>query len=114
MPKDAHPRLAGPGSGQVLKSSGQTFLVSDGMDLSTPKLIRLMAEAMGKKVRLFSFPPDMLKTMGKITGRSAEMDRITGSFCVDISKVRTMLGWKPPYTMAQGFRETAKWYEKSC
>jgi len=52
--------------------------------------------------------------MGKITGRSAEMDRITGLFCVDTSKVRTMLGWKPPYTMAQGLRETAKWYEKSC
>ena len=92
------------------KAAGQTFLVSDGKDLSTPELIRLMAEAMGRKVRLFSFPPGMLKTMGKITGRSAEIDRLIGSLCVDSSKIRTMLGWKPPYVMAQGLKETAKWY----
>ena len=83
-------------------------------DVSTPELIRLMAEAMGRKVRLFSFPPVMLKTMGKITGKSAEIDRLIGSLCVDSSKIRTMLGWKPPYAPEEGIRETAEWCLKSA
>lgn len=93
------------------KAAGQTFLVSDGRDLSTPEVICLIAEAMGRKARLFSFPVGMLKTMGKITGRSAEIDRITGSLYVDSGKIRTLLGWKPPYTPDQGFRKTIFWYK---
>ena len=95
------------------KAAGQTFLVSDGKDLSTPELIRLIAETMGRKARLFSFPPGMLKTMGKITGRSSEIDRLIGSLCVDSSKIRTMLGWKPPYSPEEGIRETVLWYKKN-
>ncbi len=94
------------------KAAGETFLVSDNMDLSTPEVIWLMAEAMGRKARLFPFPPIMLKTMGKIIGRSAEIDRLTGSFCVDSSKIRTMLGWNPPYTLEEGIRKTVLWYKK--
>ncbi|MBW2641486.1 MAG: NAD-dependent epimerase/dehydratase family protein, partial [Deltaproteobacteria bacterium] len=94
------------------KAPGQTFLVSDGRDLSTPEVIWLIAKAMGRKARLFSFPPIMLKTMGKIIGRSAEIDRLTGSFCVDSSKIRTMLGWNPPYTLEEGIRKTVLWYKK--
>jgi len=87
-------------------------LLSDGRDLSTPEVIWLIAKAMGRKARLFSFPPIMLKTMGKIIGRSAEIDRLTGSFCVDSSKIRTMLGWNPPYTLEEGIRKTVLWYKK--
>ena len=94
------------------RASGQTYFVSDARDLSTPEMIRLMAEAMGRKARLFSFPAGMLKTMGKITGRSAEIDRLVGSLCVDSSKIRTMLGWNPPYTPEEGIRETVLWYKK--
>jgi len=96
------------------EAAGQIFLVSDGRDLSTPEVIWMIAEAMGRKARLFSFPPNMLKTMGKIIGRSAEIDRLTGSLCVDSSKIRSMLGWKPPYTLEEGIRETAEWYLKSA
>ncbi|RZB38084.1 MAG: hypothetical protein SRB2_00430 [Desulfobacteraceae bacterium Eth-SRB2] len=96
------------------RAAGQTFLVSDGRDLSTPELIWRIAEAMGRKARLFSFPPSMLKTMGKIIGRSAEIDRLAGSLCVDSSKIRRMLGWKPPYTIEEGIRETAEWFLKSA
>jgi nucleoside-diphosphate-sugar epimerase len=95
------------------KAAGETFLVSDNMDLSTPELIRLMVEAMGRKARLFSFPPHMLKTIGKITGRSSEIYRLMGSLCVDSSKIKMMLGWNPPYTPEEGIRKTIEWYLKS-
>ena len=95
------------------KAAGETFLVSDGRDLSTPELIRLMAEAMGRKERLFPFPTGMLKAMGKITGRSAEIERVVGSLCVDSGKIRKMLGWKPGYTVEEGMREAVLWYKSA-
>jgi len=94
------------------RATGQTYLVSDGEDVSTPELIRLISKAMGRKARLFSFPPSMLKTIGKITGRSAEIYRLIGTLCVECNKIRTMLGWDPPYTPEEGISKTAEWYQK--
>jgi len=96
------------------KAAGETFMVSDNMDLATSELIRLMVEAMSRKARLFSFPPRLLKIIGKITGRSSEINRLIDSLCVDSSKIRTMLGWNPTYTLAEGIHETIEWYLKSA
>jgi len=93
-------------------ATGQTYLVSDGEDVSTPELIRLISKAMNRKSRLFPFPPSMLKSIGKIIYRSAEIDRLAGSLFVDSRKIRTMLGWKPPYTPEEGIRKTVLWYKK--
>jgi len=94
------------------RATGQTYLLSDGEDVSTPELIRLISKAMGRKSRLFSFPPSMLKTIDKIVGRSAEIDRLIASLCVDSRKIRTVLGWNPPYTSEEGIRKTVLWYKK--
>ncbi len=48
----------------------------------------------------------MLKAMGKITGRSAEIERVVGSLCVDSSKIRAMLGWKPLFTVEEGMKRS--------
>jgi len=92
------------------KAAGETFLVSDGRDLSTSELIRLMAEAMGRKAWLLPFPPLLLKIMGKLTCRSAEVERVVGSLCVDSSKIMLMLGWKPLFTVEEGIRKTSADY----
>lgn len=92
------------------KAGGQTFLVSDGEDVSTSNLIRVMAEAMGKKARIFPFPQRLLNMLGKITGKTGEIERLTGSLCVDSSKIKETLGWQPPFSLADGIRETVRWY----
>ena len=43
------------------EANGKTFLVSDGKDLSTPYLLKRIASAMGRTVRLFPFPISLLK-----------------------------------------------------
>ena len=91
------------------KAAGETFLVSDGRDLSTPDLIWLMAGAMGRKARLLPFSPSLLKIMGKLTGKSAEIDRLIGSLRVDSSKIRKVLGWKPRFTVKEGIEKTSAW-----
>ena len=92
------------------KAAGEIFLVSDGRDLSTSELNRLMAQAMGRKACLLPFPPSLLKIMGKLTGMSVEIERVVGSLCVDSSKIRVMLGWKPQFTVEEGIRKTSADY----
>ncbi|MBC8393298.1 MAG: SDR family oxidoreductase [Deltaproteobacteria bacterium] len=94
------------------KAAGQIYFVADGEDVSTPELIRRIASAIRKPVTLFPFPMLLLKTAGRISGKSAAVERLVGSLTVDTAKIRNELNWKPPYTMEQGLFETAKWYKK--
>lgn len=89
-------------------AAGETFLVSDGQDVSTPDLIKMIVCAVDKKPVLFSLYPGILKTLCKIIGKAEELEKLTGSLIVDSSKIRNLLGWKPPFTMEEGIRETVK------
>lgn len=95
------------------KAAGQTFLVSDGEDVSTPELIRRMAHALGRPTRLLPVPPGLLRLGGEIVGKGDEVGRLLDSLVIDSSKIRRELGWKPPFTMEEGLRETAAWYRRT-
>ncbi len=93
-------------------AAGKTYLVSDGEDVSTPKLIRLTASALGVPARLLPFPVSLMRLAGKMTGKSGAVNRLTGSLTVDSSTIRRELGWVPPFTMEEGLRETAEWFKR--
>jgi nucleoside-diphosphate-sugar epimerase len=92
------------------EAAGKTFLVSDGEDLSTPELLRLTASALGTSARLFPFSTSLMQLTGKLTGKSAQMSRLTGSLAVDSSRIRNELGWRPPYTVKDGLKAAAEWF----
>lgn len=92
------------------RAAGQTFLVSDGVDLSTPELIRGLSQAMARPALLFPFPPRLLSGIGRLTGKSAPVQRLLGTLRVDSRKIRETLGWQPPYNVSQGLEETVKAY----
>ncbi len=81
------------------KAAGQTFLVSDGEDLSTPDLVLRLAKAMGCRARIWRVPVAWLKLAGQMAGRSAQIDRLTSSLQVDISRTCERLDWHPPHTV---------------
>ena len=89
-------------------AAGETFMVSDGQDVSTLDLIKMIASEMHKKQVLFSLHPGILKVLCKIAGKTEELEKLTGSLFVDISKIRNLLGWKPPFTLKEGISETVK------
>jgi len=89
---------------------GQTFLVADGEDLSTPELIQKIAGAMGRSVRLWPCPLPVLSWAGCLLGRSAEVRRLCGSLRLDSGMTREVLSWRPPYTVEQGIQVTVQWY----
>jgi nucleoside-diphosphate-sugar epimerase len=92
------------------KAAGETFMVSDGDDFSTPGLIREIAGAMGRKPRLLPFPPTLLRATGTLAGKGQEVDRLLSSLSVDTRKIRSSLDWVPPYTVQQGIARTVEWY----
>ncbi|SMC26503.1 UDP-glucose 4-epimerase [Desulfacinum hydrothermale DSM 13146] len=92
---------------------GETFLVSDGEDLSTPELIGRIAGAMGRPARLFPFPPGWLQAGGRLLGLEATVERLCGSLQVDIGKARGVLGWQPVSSVDEELARTADWYIQS-
>jgi nucleoside-diphosphate-sugar epimerase len=95
---------------QVKRAAGETYLVSDGEDLSTPELIRRLGNAMDVRVRLWALPTTALRWVGRITGEMGMIDRLVGSLQVDASKMRQELNWQPPFSVETGLLDTARWF----
>lgn len=90
-------------------AAGETFLAAD-ETLSTPMLVRRIADALGRPVRLWPCPTSLLELAGRLTGRSSTVARLTESLEVDSGKVRRMLGWSPATSMAEELASTAAWW----
>ena len=86
------------------KAANQTFLVSDGQDLSTPELIRQIALAAGVPARLLPVPVVVLQVGSQLLGKADAVQRLCGNLQVDISKARELLGWVPPVSVEEGLR----------
>ena len=88
-------------------AANQTFLVSDGEDVSTTGLLRRMGQAMSRPARLIPVPASWLKLAATLVGKPDVAQRLCGSLQVDISKTRQLLGWSPPLTLQQGLGKVA-------
>lgn len=105
--------LSGPGG------RSEPFFVSDGRDLSTPELLGAIADALGRRLRLFTVPRGLMSAAGRVgdvLGRllpvpfdTPALDRLRSSLAVDIARI-TGRGYVPPFTVEQGLGVTASWY----
>lgn len=73
----------------------QIFLVSDGQDISTPELLKIVGRAVNRPLRLLSFPVVILRVLSKLLGRKSDFDRLNGCLQLDITKTCEQLGWEP-------------------
>lgn len=89
-------------------AAGQTFLVSDGEDVSITELLRRTAKAMDKKAFLLPVPASILELGATILGKRAVAQRLCGSLQVDITKTHSLLGWTPLLTLDQGLKKTVE------
>lgn len=85
-------------------AANQTFLVSDGEDLSTTALLQRLGKAMGKPARLLPIAPVLLQKTAALLGKSGMAQRLLGSLQLDLAHTRTTLGWTPPLTVDEGLR----------
>lgn len=89
----------------------QTFLISDGEDVSTTELFRRTALAMGKKAFLLPVPAFVLETGAAMLGKRAVAQRLCGSLQIDIGKTCDLLGWTPPLTLDQGLKRAVEGFK---
>lgn len=94
------------------KAAGKTFLVSDGEDLSTPSLVKSIANIMKKNSYLIPVPISLINFTSKIIGKSKEIDRLIYSLQIDNSFTIKTLDWKPITTVEEGLFKTIQWYLK--
>ena len=86
------------------QAANQTFLVSDGGDLSTTELVRGMGQAAGVTARLLPVPVWALQAGALLLGKGNAVQPLCGSLQIDISKARRLLGWVPLVSVAEGLR----------
>jgi UDP-glucose 4-epimerase len=86
----------------------QVFLVSDDEDLSTTELLKKMGSALNKSTLLLPIPMYFLNTAARIVGKSKVTQQLLGSLQVDIEKTKTLLNWKPPYSVDVALKKTAE------
>ena len=91
-------------------AANQTFLVSDGQDVSTTELLRRMGRAMGCPARLVPVPVSWLKLAATLVGKPDVAQRLCSSLQVDIAKTRDLLGWRPPLSLDEGLKKAAQGY----
>lgn len=87
-------------------AAGRTYYVSDGEDMSTPRLVRHLGQALGRRPCLLPVPATLLRLAGALTGNAAAIERLVESFAVDASLIGRELGWTPPWRMEQGLAQT--------
>ena len=91
-------------------AANQTFLVSDGEDLSTADLLLRLGKALHRPARLLPVPASALEVTAQLVGKKAVAQRLLTNLQVDISKTREVLDWRPPESVDEGLQKTADWF----
>lgn len=94
-------------------AGNETFLISDGEDISVVDLVEKIGRNLGKHARLIAVPQKLLLTIGRLTGYQGELRRLLTPLQIDNRKIRTKLTWDPPFSLEEGLRDTVKWYMHS-
>ena len=93
-------------------AANQTFLVSDGEDLSTAELLMRMGAALGCPARLWYAPTSLLKLGSIVDNKPGIYQRLCGSLQLDIVKTRQLLGWSPPVSVDESLRLAAEGFRQ--
>ena len=102
------------------RAKNRVFLVSDLERVSTPDLIEQIAKSLDSNVTLIPLPLSVLKLLGNwgdivsnllqtsLPISSRVIHKLSGSLVVDNKNICHSLGWKPPYTLQQGLKNTTR------
>lgn len=89
-------------------AASRVLLASDGEDVSTADLLKRLAGALHRPVRLVPLPPRLLSGVAGLVGRPNVARRLLGSLRVDLSSTCELLDWRPPLTLDAGLERTAQ------
>jgi nucleoside-diphosphate-sugar epimerase len=88
-------------------AAGRVLLAGDGARLSTPQLLRALADGLGRPARLFAVPDATFRMLRHLPGFGPLVARLTLSLEVDDSATRDTLGWVPGMAPEEALALTA-------
>ena len=92
---------------------GKTYEISDNCMITNEKLVRFMANALGKKAKLFYLNPKLINLILIIIGKRELFNKIIKEFIVTNKEFIADTGWKPPYHYSEGIKKTCLWYKRT-
>ena len=92
---------------------GKTYEVSDNCLITNEELVNFMANALGKKAKLFYLNPKLIKIILIIVGKKELFNKIMKEFIVTNKEFILDTGWKPPYHYREGIKKTCLWYKRT-
>lgn len=87
-------------------AANQSFLVSDGTDLSTAQILIGLRELYGRRPLRWGLPEVAFQLATVLPGLKNVVNRIASSLTLDSSKAGKILGWEPAVAGLKGFEET--------
>jgi|CXWL01.1.fsa_nt_gi UDP-glucose 4-epimerase len=88
----------------VSGAAGQVLLLRDEPSLSTPEIVRALAEGAGRRALLWSVPERWLRRVARLIGREAAARRVLDSLDVSLDHTTAMTGWIPRRSTQDGLR----------
>ena len=95
------------------RAARDCFHITDGADLTIAELAKALGRHLHKRVWLFPVPASWLLAAGKLTDRSAHIERLVEQLRVDSSHIREKLQWRPLFSVEEGLARTAQWYQST-
>jgi UDP-glucose 4-epimerase len=89
-------------------AANETFVIGDGEPVSTRDMVDWLAVGLDRHPRYFPVAVSLLNLAGRLTGREAEVQRLTESLTFDIRKLRGHLSWHPLKTTKEGMIEAGR------
>ena len=92
---------------------GKTYEISDNCMITNEKLVHFMANALGKKAKLFYLNPKLINLILIILRKRELFNKIMKEFIVTNEEFIADTGWKPPYHYSEGIKKTCLWYKRT-
>ena len=92
----------------------RTFIIAAGAASLTPAFAQAMGKALDRPARLVTIPAAVLRLMGRLSGRQAQIERLSGSLQVEIGHTTEVLGWTPRTSLQQALQSLvrfARWQD---
>ncbi|MEK6423147.1 MAG: SDR family oxidoreductase [Burkholderia gladioli] len=92
------------------RAAGGTFHVADPDTPTIAGWLTQLGRHLGRPARLLPVPVALLRLAGALTGRAAQIERLTTDLRVDGSRLMRTLDWQPPVAADEGLARTAHWF----
>lgn len=86
----------------------ERWSVADAERVSTPELVSILAQGLGRPARLLAFPPALLRAAAALAGRKSTAQQLAGSLTLDGEGFAHRYGWRQRRPQAEGLREMAR------